>query len=558
MLPDVKHMKWWGWGVEGVAFHHEDKPAFRPFVINAIDLDVNTTPTAPLSLEDLPIPASLISAQLLDELAAAVGAEYAVQDDLDRIVHTYGKSVRDLLRLRAGDIPRVPDVVVYPADESEVQLIVDHAVAADAVIIPYGGGSNISGSLHAPEDEIRPVISVDLGRMNQLIDIDEQSGLARIQAGAQGPDLEKQLTAQGWTLGHYPDSFTHSTLGGWVATRSSGMQSDKYGDITDIARGMRVVMPGKVLEVRPLPHTSTGPSVREMVLGSEGRLGVITEVTVQVHRIPEVRVILGYLFPSWEAGLAAMHEISTSDAHPSITRVSDAKETAFSFATRKKSSKISISSLISKGLMKMLERRGWKLDEVCLSFIGYEGGKDHVTRQKKIVKDIVNKHGGILLGKGPGELYDQKKFDTPYIRDFLLDRGAIGDVSETAAPWSKLLPLYRNVMTAAEKVYAQLGVTGWIMCHLSHSYHSGACLYFTFAFKHDGVDPLAQYEPLKNAIQQAFVDSDGTLSHHHAVGTEHAAWLEQDISAPGVHMIDGLFTAMDPGRNFNPGKIVAK
>jgi alkyldihydroxyacetonephosphate synthase len=558
MLPDVKHMKWWGWGVEGVAFHHEDKPAFRPFVINAIDLDVNTTPTAPLSLEDLPIPAPLISAQLLDELAAAVGADYAVQDDLDRIVHTYGKSVRDLLRLRAGDIPRVPDVVVYPADESEVQLIVDHAVAADAVIIPYGGGSNISGSLHAPDDEIRPVISVDLGRMNQLIDIDEQSGLARIQAGAQGPDLEKQLTAQGWTLGHYPDSFTHSTLGGWVATRSSGMQSDKYGDIADIARGMRVVMPGKVLEVRPLPHTSTGPSVREMVLGSEGRLGVITEVTVQIHRIPEVRVILGYLSPSWEAGLAAMHEISTSDAHPSITRVSDAKETAFSFATRKKSSKISISSLISKGLMKVLERRGWKLDEVCLSFIGYEGGKDHVTRQKKIVKDIVNKHGGILLGKGPGELYDRKKFDTPYIRDFLLDRGAIGDVSETAAPWSKLLPLYRNVMTAAEKVYAQLGVTGWIMCHLSHSYHSGACLYFTFAFKHDGVDPLAEYEPLKNAIQQAFVDSDGTLSHHHAVGTEHAAWLEQDISAPGVHMIDGLFTAMDPGRNFNPGKIVAK
>ena len=347
-MPDVKHMKWWGWGVEGVSFHHEDKPGFRPFVINAIDLDVNTTPTAPMSLDELPIPAPVISAQLLNELAEAVGADYARQDDLERIVHTYGKSVRDLLRLRAGDIPRIPDVVVYPANEAEVQLIVDHAVAADAVIIPYGGGSNIAGSLHAPEDETRPVISVDLGRMNQVIEIDEESGLARIQSGAQGPDLEKQLIDQGWTLGHYPDSFTHSTLGGWVATRSSGMQSDKYGDIADIARGMRVVMPGKVLEVRPLPHTSTGPSVREMVLGSEGRLGVITEVTVQVHRIPEVRVILGYLFPSWEAGLAAMQEISTSDAHPSITRVSDAKETRFSFATRKKSSKISISSLISK------------------------------------------------------------------------------------------------------------------------------------------------------------------------------------------------------------------
>jgi alkyldihydroxyacetonephosphate synthase len=557
-MADVKHMKWWGWGVEGVSFHHENKPAFRPFVINAIDLDVNTAPAAPMSLDDLAIPAPLIGDQLLAELSDGVGAENAVQDDLDRIVHTYGKSARDLLRVRAGDIPRVPDVVVYPGNEAEVQLIVDRAVAADAVIIPYGGGSNISGSLHAPEDETRAVISLDLGRLNQVIDIDEDSGLARIQAGAQGPDLEEQLALRGWTLGHFPDSFTHSTLGGWVATRSSGMQSDKYGDISDIARGMRVVMPGKVLEIRPLPHTSTGPSVREMVLGSEGRLGVITEVTVQVHRIPEVRLILGYLFPSWEAGLAAMQEISTSDAHPSITRVSDAKETAFSFATRKKSGRISISSLISKGMMKVLQRRGWKLDEVCLSFIGYEGGKAHVARQKAIVKDIVSRHGGIVVGKGPGELYDQKKFDTPYIRDFLLDRGAIGDVSETAAPWSKLLPLYTNVLAAAEKVYAHLGVAGWIMCHLSHSYHSGACLYFTFAFKHDGVDPLGQYEPLKNAIQQAFVDSGGTLSHHHAVGTEHAAWLEQDISAAGVHMIDGLFTAMDPGRNLNPGKIIPK
>jgi alkyldihydroxyacetonephosphate synthase len=557
-MPDVKHMKWWGWGVEGVGFHHEDKPAFRPFVLNAIDLDVNTTPTSPMSLDDLPIPTPMINDQLLAELTEVVGTENVVQDDLDRIVHTYGKALRDLLRIRAGDIPRVPDVVIYPGNEAEVQLIVDRAVAADAVIIPYGGGSNISGSLHAPEDEPRPVISLDLGRMNQVIDIDRESGLARIQAGAQGPDLEEQLGARGWVLGHYPDSFTHSTLGGWAATRSSGMQSDKYGDISDIARGMRVVMPGKVLQIRALPHTSTGPSVREMVLGSEGRLGVITEVTVQVHRIPEVRVILGYLFPSWESGLAAMQEISTSDAHPSITRVSDGKETAFSFATRKKSSGISISSLISKGLMKVLQRRGWNLDEVCLSFIGYEGGKAHVARQKKIVKHIVGKHGGILVGKGPGALYDQKKFDTPYIRDFLLDRGAIGDVSETAAPWSKLLPLYKSVIAAAEKVYAQLGVPGWIMCHLSHSYHSGACLYFTFAFKHDGVDPLGQYEPLKNAIQQAFVDSGGTLSHHHAVGTEHAAWLEQDISAPGVHMIEGLFSAMDPNSNFNPGKIIAK
>ena len=556
-MPDVKHMKWWGWGVEGVAFHHEDKPGFRPFVIEAVDLDVAVEPTA-RPLEELDVPRPLIPAELVAELRDAVGPDNLVTSDNDRIVHTYGKSVRDLLRLRAGDIPRVPDVVVYPGSEEEVQLVVDRAVAANAVLIPFGGGSNISGSLHAPPEETRPVISVDMGRMNRVLSIDAESGLARIEAGALGPDLEEQLKAQGWTLGHFPDSFTHSTLGGWVATRSSGMQSDKYGDISQITRGVRVVQPGKVLVLRPLPSTSTGPSVREMVLGSEGRLGIITEVTVQVHRIPENRLILGYLFPSWDAGLAAMQEISTSDAHPSVTRVSDGRETRFSFATRKKSGGISVSSLVSKGLMKVLERRGWQLDQSCLSFIGHEGGKDHVNRQKAIVKDIVGRHGGIVLGKGPGVIYDQKKFDTPYIRDFLLDRGAIGDVSETAAPWSKLKPLYDNVMAAANGAFAELGVVGWIMCHLSHSYHSGACLYFTFAFKHDGEDPLAQYDKVKSAIQQAFVDSDGTLSHHHAVGTEHAPWLEQDISAPGVHMIDGLFAATDPGGNFNPGKIVVK
>jgi alkyldihydroxyacetonephosphate synthase len=557
-MASVKHMKWWGWGVEGVSFHHEDKPGLRDFVLMAIDLDLNEEPSPPRKLSELQIPEPRIGEELLAELTDAVGADNVASDDLDRIVHTYGKSLRDLVRLRAGDIPRIPDVVVYPGNEAEVQLVVDRAVAADAVLIPYGGGSNIAGSLEAPAEETRPVISLDLGRLNKVIDIDAESGLARIQAGTLGPDIEEQLAERGWTLGHFPDSFTHSTLGGWVATRSSGMQSDKYGDISDITRGLRVVMPGKVLVVRPVPSTSTGPSVREMVLGSEGRLGVITEVTVQVHRIPKERLILGYLLPTWEASLAAMQEISTSDAHPSITRVSDGRETAFSFATRKKSKGPSLSSLVSKGLMKYLQRRGWDLEQSCLAFIGYEGGPAHVSRQKAIVKDIIGKHGGIVLGKGPGALYDQKKFDTPYIRDFLLDRGAAADVSETSAPWSKLKPLYDNTVAAANAAYAQLGVTGWIMCHLSHSYHSGACLYFTFAFRHDGVDPLGQYDLVKRAIQQSFVDSAGTLSHHHAVGVEHAAWLEQDISAPGVHMIDGLFQAMDPGHNFNPGKIVVK
>ena len=423
-------------------------------------------------------------------------------------------------------------------------------------MIPFGGGTNISGSLEAPATEERTVVSVDLGRMDAVLAVDADSRLARVQAGVFGPHLEAQLNARGWTLGHFPDSFTHSTLGGWIATRSSGMQSDKYGDVADLTRATAGGDPGRHARHAAGPHTSTGPSVREMVLGSEGRLGIVSEATVHVHRVPERRVILGYLFPSWSAALAAMRDVAAGEASPSVTRVSDAYETAFSFSTKKADSPLD--RVKSRLLREFLERRrDYDVEAMCLSFIGYEGTKDHVAAQRKLVGRVVKRHGGLCIGSGPGALYDQKKFDTPYIRDYLLDRGALADVSETSAPWSLLPGLYDNVMSAAHASFAELGVTGYIMCHLSHSYHAGACLYFTFAFKPSGVrEELDEYDAVKSAIQQTFVDSGATLSHHHAVGTEHARWLEQDISAPGVQMLQALFDGTDPGGNLNPGKIV--
>jgi alkyldihydroxyacetonephosphate synthase len=549
-------MKWWGWGDEGVSFTHKDKPALAPFIKRHLGLDVETETSRPVAFGDLRIPEPSVEPSLHAALERAVGSERVSTDPLDRVVHARGKCLRDLVRHRRGDLGRLPDVVVRPGDEDEAAAVLRAALDADAVLIPFGGGTNISGSLEAPESETRTVISVDMSSMDRVLEIDEESRLARVQAGVLGPRLEEQLNARGWTLGHFPDSFTHSTLGGWIATRSSGMQSDKYGDVSDLTRAVRVVTPSGILATRPVPHTSTGPSVREMVLGSEGRLGIITEATVHVHRVPERRTILGYLFPSWPEALAAMREIAASEASPSVTRVSDTNETRFSFATRKDPSLLD--RLKSKALQTYLERRrGFDLEAMCLSFIGYEGTKDHVATQRKLVGKIVSRHGGLCVGSGPGELYDQKKFDTPYIRDYLLDRGAPGDVSETSAPWSALLPLYENVTGAAHRAFDELGVRGYIMCHLSHSYHAGACLYFTFAFKPSGNrDELEEYDVVKVAIQQTFVDSGATLSHHHAVGTEHAQWLEEDISEPGVAMLKALFDGVDPGTNLNPGKIV--
>jgi alkyldihydroxyacetonephosphate synthase len=549
-------MKWWGWGEEDVCFSHDDKPELAPFIERAIGLDVRRPGARVIALEDLDIRAATLPAGLRARLWDGVGAEHVSTDDRDRVLHGRGKSLTDLIRQRRGELGRLPDVVVRPSTEDEVAAVVRAALEEDAVVIPFGGGSSISGSLEPERGETRPVISIDLGRMNRVLSVDATSQLARVQAGVFGPDLERQLGAQGWTCGHFPDSFTHSTLGGWIATRSSGMQSDRYGDIAELTRGLRVVTPSGILVVRPVPSTSTGPSVREMVLGSEGRLGVITEATIHVRRVPPERKLLGYLFPNWTSGLAAMRDIAASEASPSVTRVSDAPETAFSFATRTAPSPFD--RVKSKALRAFLRRKAWDLEAMCLSFIGYEGSARHVAAQRKLTERIIKRHGGICIGRSPGELYDQKKFDTPYIRDFLLDRGAPADVSETSAPWSALLTVYDNVMAAGRGALHRLGVPGYLMCHLSHSYHSGACLYFTFALNPPaGRDALEVYGVVKRAIQQAFVDSGATLSHHHAVGTEHAQWLEEDISTPGVAMLRALFEGTDPSANLNPGKIVA-
>jgi alkyldihydroxyacetonephosphate synthase len=550
----VKQQKWWGWGAEGIQFSFADKPKFAPFVIDVIGVDVTKPAPRVAELSSFDIPTTQLSADLRAALVDAIGEEYVVEDDEYRVIHAFGRGVRDLVRVRRGQFGRLPDAVVYPGDEDDVVGIVNAAVAHDAVVIPYGGGSNIVGALEAVPTETRQVLSIDMGRMNKVVEIDEASGLARIEAGVLGPDMEVQLNAKGWTMGHFPDSFVWSTLGGWIATRSTGMQSDKYGDIADITRGLRMVMDGQVLVLRPLPSSSSGPSVREMVLGSEGRLGIITEAWVNVHRLPPVREIQAYFFPTYDAGLQAMQWITESDAAPSITRVMDANETQFSMANGKKSSRVS--HLMTRAIQEVMTRKGWDLNQIALGFVGYEGTAVHVRYEKSLVGKVVSRAGGMSVGKGPGVLYDQKKYDIPYIRDFLLDRGIPADVSETATPWALLKQIHDTTVAAASKAMEKAGVQGFIMCHLSHSYHSGACQYFTFAINDSSEHNMESYDLVKRAIQQSFMDNGGTISHHHGVGEEHSPWLDQDISPAGVFIQRKLFDGVDPDRRFNPGKII--
>ena len=556
-MKNVKHMKWWGWGVEGVFFNYQNKPAFAPFVREHLGVDLRPRQVDTIALDASRVDESPLPDALRDALVAATAADRVTTDAHERVVHGHGSSVTELLHVSRFDFGRLPEVVVYPESADEVAAVLQACVQADAVVVPFGGGTNISRSLQLDPAETRPIVSLDMGLISGVLELDEESGLARVGAGMQGPDLEAALNEQGWTLGHFPDSFTHSTLGGWAATRSSGMQSDRYGDIADIVRGMTVVRPSGVVNLRAVPSESTGPSLRELFIGSEGRLGVITELWVQVHRLAEKRVVIAYMYPEWTAALAAVKQMSDDEIPTSFVRISDGNETALSLSTQTeaKSLKKKASAKAQAGLWAIMRRRGWNTDAMCISYVCFEGSKAEVDARRKAVAAVAKKHGALVLGTGPGALYDQKKFDTPYLRDFLLEQNVMGDVSETAAPWSKLNHVHDAVYAAAQAAFAGLGRQGFIMSHLSHGYHTGACLYFTFAFK-VGEQADREYATVKSAIQQAFVDAGATLSHHHGVGMEHAPWMSQVLGDEGVSLMRSLFDATDPGRHLNPGKIV--
>ncbi len=410
------------------------------------------------------------------------------------------------------------------------------ALAHGVVVIPFGGGTNISESLEPPRDERRTVVSVDMRKMDAVLEIDEVARLARVQAGVLGPRLEEQLNAKGWTFGHFPDSFTYSTLGGWIATRSSGMQSDKYGDIGDITQALRAVTPGRrardpsgAVEVDRPRREPDDPrergSPRDHHRGDGA--GAPRAGAAQDPRLPLPRLVRRDHDDGRdrrERSVTVGHPGRGSERDVVLLRHEEARWPGRQVLVgRAQGVPPSVQAL----------RHGQGVPRVHR----LRGHREAREAQRKLVGEIVSRHNGICVGSGPGALYDQKKFDTPYIRDHLLNYGGVADVSETSAPWSVLPKLYDGVIEAAEKAFVELEVQGWIMCHLSHSYHSGACLYFTFAFiGTDRLDVLDQYATVKRAIQQAFMELGGTLSHHHAVGLAHAPWLEQDISAPrGQH-----------------------
>ncbi|MFF6787678.1 FAD-binding oxidoreductase [Streptomyces filamentosus] len=526
-------MLWSGWGDPA-------KAAPLPDAVTGLLRDLlGVTPRegGPTALDAVEPPAPALTGKAYDALRAAVAAPDGLRDDAEsRIRHTRGKSTPDLLRIRAGEVRDVPAAVLLPADHDEVLAVLracaEHGVAA----VPFGGGTSVVGGL-APATG-RPFVALDLRRLDGLLAVDEVSRTATLQPGLRGPRCEELLNARGWTLGHFPQSFEWASVGGFAAARSSGQASAGYGRFDEMVLGLTVATPEGTLETGRAPRSAAGPDLRQLVLGSEGALGVITAVTVRIRPLPARRIYEGWRFASFEAGTAALRRLAQDGPRPTVLRLSDETETFVGLAQP---------DAIGSG--------GLPQNPGCAAVVGYEGTEEETAARRAAVHEVLRACGGEFTGEEPGDRWAHGRYDAPYLRDALLDAGAFAETLETAAFWSALPGLYAAVRDALTRTLTEAGTPPLVMCHISHTYENGASLYFTVVSA-QGEDPVAHWEPAKRAANDAILAAGGTISHHHGVGTDHRDWYVRETGPLGIRMLQAVKAEIDPSGVLNPGVLL--
>lgn len=512
----------------------------------------------------------------LDEAIAKVPESRSPQHKLIntnaevRLRHCRGQSIPDWLATHSGNFGTFPDGVAFPKITEEVQVLLQFAKQENLIVIPYGGGTSVCGHIN-PDENDRPIITISLSEMNKLIAFDEQSQIATFGAGTLGPDVEKLLSAHGYTLGHFPQSWELSTVGGWVASRSSGQQSLRYGRIEKLFAGGTIETLQGTLDIPTFPASSAGPDVREMILGSEGRMGIITEVKMRVTKIAEQENFYVAFFPSWEVGMEATREIVQNGIQLSMMRLSNEVETASHL-------KLAGHDTAVKYLEKYLRLRGLSKnnsegESKTMFTFGVTGSKAQCKSALKITKQLISKHKGVYIGTALGKHWQHSRFRSPYLRQGFWDAGIIVDTMETCLDWSAVPAAVKGMEAdIANALKSDLNSDQHldsnsdknnnekihVFTHLSHFYGQGCSVYTTFLFRmdEDYDKTMQRWLKLKAAGAEAIVKHGGTISHQHGVGKDHAPYLKAEKGELGIKAISKLCQVFDPEQRMNPGKLV--
>lgn len=557
MSVDRTKISWNGWGW---ATHNDDvagNEAAWSWLAAEVGMP-SLLATPPRALDDVAIAPTRLPAEHRDRLVQIVGEDRVRDHKFDRAFHARGRSYHDLLHLRAGDISSAPDAVVYPRGTDDVLAILAFASQQGIAVVPFGGGTSVVGGVTGTSGDFDASLALDLSAMDKIVSVDPVSRTATAEAGIYGPALDKALRAQNLVLGHYPQSFEFSTLGGWIAHRGAGQQSSRYGRAGDWLVSVKLATPRGLLTTEDFPASSAGPRLTDLVLGSEGLFGAVTEATFRVRPVPEASLYTGFLFHDFARGATAIRRAVQEGLPVAMLRLSDADETRFYRAYGAAGKKRKMGDHLADLYLRIRKFDG----NAAAMIAGFEGSKSEVEHSRERFCEIAKELGGLAIGDGPGKRWVQGRFHGPYLREPLMDRGLGVDTLETATSWSKLDALYTAVKKALEDSIRETaplpGARGIVGCHISHSYPDGASLYFTYIFPRALDADVAQWLTIKRAATDAIVANGGTISHHHGVGEDHLPWMVQEKGSLGVDVLRAIKTALDPKGILNPGKLIPK
>lgn len=521
-------MDWDAWGTTSTHL----PAAARPLL--GMILRGRPHPMPRLRREHVRLSASTATTEDVSALEGIVGGANVSGDDETRLLHLGGKSTLDLLARRTPGVQAAPDLVVGPGDHAEVGAVLRACRERGIAVVPFGGGTSVVGGVDPVRGRHHAVIALDLARTAALLDVDGVSLLATFGAGTTGPQAEELLSARGFTLGHFPQSFEFATLGGFAATRSSGQASRGFGRFDDLVHALRVATPTGDLDLGRAPASAAGPDLRELFLGSEGTLGVITEVTVRIRPVAAARAYGAWTFPDFAAGTAAFRELTQRGIRPTVLRLSDETETT-------------VNATMGGHLTRL---RG------CLAVATFEGADDAEARDvATATDDLFRAHGAKARGEDPARSWERGRFASPALRDALLDAGVLAETLETATTWANLDALKRGVTDALTAALTAAGTKPIVLCHISHVYPAGASLYFTVVAALTE-EPRAQWMAAKTAAGDAIVAAGGTITHHHAVGRDHRPWIEDEIGSVGARVLRAVKSELDPTGILNPGTLI--
>jgi alkyldihydroxyacetonephosphate synthase len=535
-MENRKNARWNGWGYESVSV---DIPDNAKALIADMIGPGKRRQDYPLNEYVKKVPPSRLIAHPLITAAPR-----------ERIFHAHGQSLPDWIGMRGGVLDRFPDGVAFPDDIEQIQELLHYANKKEVIIIPYGGGTSVVGHLGVPDDE-RPVLSISLKRFNRMIAFDPYNRLATFEAGIKGPEIERYLNPKGFTLGHFPQSFEFSTLGGWIVTQSSGQQSLKYGSIDRLFAGGQVLTPKGKIDISPLPASAAGPDIKHLVMGSEARMGILSHVTVKVSPLPDKDDVYCVFFPSWENALEAVRVIMGEGIPISMVRLSNPIETETNLSLAGHERLIWI-------LNKYLKIRRFPDDGICMALIGFAGSSGMVSQAFKVVSSHFGKFKGVWAGKSIGKAWKKNRFRAPYLRNSLWDLGYAVDTVETAVNWDKVTSTMRDVEKVLDRGLAQLGEKVYAFSHLSHVYQTGSNIYTTFLFRLADTPEktLSQWKILKKAASRAIINARGTISHQHGIGIDHLSYIAAEKGKLGMELIRTLYSHVDPEKRMNPGKLI--